>query len=441
VRGLSQRAPGVGLFAAAVVLPLLRQRGNPSWDSIWGEDGFLLFPDARELGPLAPLFESYAGYLILAPRLLAVPMAWLPVEHLAAYCAITAALATAVLAALCYRWTEGWIASTTARLVLAALVVLMPAAGLETTAVLVNVIWPLACVAPWAILAPQHGRGDVAARAAVLFLAAASCPVGLVFVPLAALWGWRRRSRPAILVVVGAYAVGVVLQLVAMAVARGDSAIPPVDPQRPVDEIARLVLVRLFGVSLVGPEAANRLWIDHGTVTGVAAAAIVATLFALLVRRADRRSALLATGFAVGGVAVLLALVWYRGTLPWRFGGTPFNLLLHMRYSVPAVFLLASAFAVLVGNPPRRDPSRIADEPGRVSPVPLGAFVLHTTVVTVLCFAVVGFRGLGPAWSERLASTAARCTSADQEIVVPLIDDSRVFGVVVRCDELPDWPG
>ena len=45
------------------------------------------------------------------------------------------------------------------------------------------------------------------------------------------------------------------------------------------------------------------------------------------------------------------------------------------------------------------------------------------------------------AWSERLASTAARCTTADQEIVVPLIDDPNSFGVVVRCDELPDWPG
>ena len=439
MRGLRQRALGVGLFAAAVVLPLLRQRGNPSWDSIWGEDGFLLFPDARELGPLAPLFESYAGYLVLAPRLFAVPMAWLPVEHLAAYCAITAALVTAVLAALCYRWTEGWIDSTTARLALAALVVLMPAAGLETTAVLVNVIWPLACVAPWAILARQDGRGDVAARAGVLFLAAASCPVGLLFVPLAALWGWRRRSRPATLVVVGAYAVGVVLQLVAMVGARADSAIPPVDPQRPFDEITRLVLVRLFGVSLVGPEAANRLWIDHGTVTGVAAAAIVVTIFALLVRRADRRSALLASGFALGAVAVLLALVWYRGTLPWRFG-SPFNLLLHMRYSVPAVFLIASGFAVLVGNRPRQDVSGSDEDPGRVPRVPLGAFVLHTTAVVVLCFAVVGFRGRGPAWSERLASTAARCTSAEQEIVVPLLDDL-LFGVPVRCDELPDWSG
>jgi hypothetical protein len=272
----------------------------------------------------------------------------------------------------------------------------------------------------------------------VLFLAAASCPVGLLFVPLAALWGWRHRARPATLVVLGAYAVGVVLQLVAMAAARADSAIPPVDPQRPVDEIARLVLVRLFGVSLVGPEAANRLWVDHGTITGAVAAAIVVTLFAVLVRRADRRSALLATGFALGGVAVFVALVWYRGTLPWRFG-SPFNLLLHMRYSVPAVFLLASGFAVLVGNPPRRDATGGEDAPGRVAPVPLGAFVLHTAVVVVLCFAVVGFRGVGPAWSERLASTAARCTSADQEIVVPLIDDSRLFGVVVRCDELPDW--
>ena len=38
------------LFVAAAGLPLLRQRGNPSWDSIWGEDGFLLFQDVLDSG-------------------------------------------------------------------------------------------------------------------------------------------------------------------------------------------------------------------------------------------------------------------------------------------------------------------------------------------------------------------------------------------------------
>ena len=138
-------------------------------------------------------------------------------------------------------------------------------------------------------------------------------------------------------------------------------------------------------------------------------------------------------------MTVFLALVWYRGTLPWRFG-IPFNMLLHMRYSVPAVFLLASGFAVLVGNPPRRDAAGTGEDPGRVSPVPLGAFVLHTTVVVVLCFAVVGYRGVGPGWSERLASTAARCTSADEEIVVPLIDDSRSSACSSAATSYPTGP-
>ena len=81
---------------------------------------------------------SHCVVAILGPRLLAAPLAWVAPEHVAAWCAVVATTFTAVLAALAYRWTAGWIASTSVRLALAALVVLMPVAAMENTAVLVN---------------------------------------------------------------------------------------------------------------------------------------------------------------------------------------------------------------------------------------------------------------------------------------------------------------
>jgi hypothetical protein len=415
------------LFVAAATLPLLRQRGNPSWDSIWGEDGFLLYQDVLDRGPVEPIFSGYTGYLILGPRLLAVPLAWLEPEQAAAWCAVAATTFTAVLAALAYRWTEGWIASTVVRLTLCTLVVLMPAAALENTAVLVNTIWALVCVVPWAVLSRQDGRADVAARATVLFLAATSTPVALLFLPPALVWTWRERRRTGELVVTGAFVAGALLQLGAMALT--DDELVPTAPERPAIDIARLLLVRLFGVALVGPEQAARLWLEHGLVVGAVAAAVVVGLLVLLLRGADRRSRALGVGFAVTSVALLFALVWSRGTLPWRFGGE-FNMRAHMRYTVVAVFMLASGFAVLVGNPPDHG------EPGRLRRLAAPLFVAHTALLVVLCFATVGYRGLGPSWGEHLREAGRACPSPDDEALVPQ-DVTPFWGVRIPCDQLP----
>jgi hypothetical protein len=355
-------------------------------------------------------------------------MAWLAPDHVAAWCAVVATTFTAVLAALTYRWTGGWIASTVVRVALCTLVVLMPVAALENTATLVNIIWALVCVTPWAVLSRQDGRLDVTARAAVLFLAAASTPVAVLFLPPALAWTWRERHRKGLLVVTGAFLAGSLLQLAAMAVAEAE--LVPIPPERPADEVAQLLLVRLSTVALVGPDEAVRLWQEHGLVVGVLSTAVVAILLVLLARGADRRSRLLGAGFAVGALAMLFALVWSRGTLPWRFGSTSFNMHAHMRYSVPAVFLLASGFAVLVGNPPDRPRGRL-----RRAAAPL--FVAHTALLVVLCFATVGYRGLGPSWGEHLREARRGCAGPDDVALVPQ-DDTPFWGVRIPCDQLPD---
>lgn len=72
---------GVGLFALAVALPLLRQRGVRSWATIWAEDGEIFSTQAIESGPRV-LFYSYAGYLTLPPRLLALVVPLVPAHQL-----------------------------------------------------------------------------------------------------------------------------------------------------------------------------------------------------------------------------------------------------------------------------------------------------------------------------------------------------------------------
>ena len=43
---------GTVLVLLAAVLPLFRQRGAPSWDTLWAEDGTVFFSDAHRLGGL-----------------------------------------------------------------------------------------------------------------------------------------------------------------------------------------------------------------------------------------------------------------------------------------------------------------------------------------------------------------------------------------------------
>jgi hypothetical protein len=427
-RGGTRRvALGAALVSLAVVVPLLRQRGNPSWDSLWAEDGFLLLQDVVDGDAVGQLFDAYAGYLVVVPRLLALPVALVPIDRAPLYFAVVGALVCAGLAALTYRWTEGWIRSPAVRLLVAAFVCLSPAAGHENTATLVNVIWAFAMVAPWALLARQRGWLDVVARAVVLVGAVTSTPTGLGFLPLAALVWWRRRDR-ATTIVVAAYAIGAALQAFVMVTA---DELVVADPERPLEDFVRLIGVRIAGVFLVGPEQAAALWRDHGAEVGVVATVLVLGLFALVLPGAGRRGQAVGAMFLAYAYLSFVALLWSRGTGPFRFGGF-FNMIAHMRYSVLAVFFVECAFACVVSP---GDRSR-GDLRGRTG---LPAFLVHGVLLIVLCFAVVAYRGLGPTWSEHVDRARSECAEAgagaDQIVVVPQ-DDVPFWGVQVPCGDL-----
>ena len=153
------RPLGALLFVAAVVVPLLRERGVPTWDTIWVEDAPVFIEQANASGPFAVLGRGYAGYWQLVTRVLALPTASIPAPYLALYVTVVSALVVALLAAFVYRCTDGWIASAPVRVLVAAMVAVSPAMAIETTATITNLIWPLLAVAPWALrqapLAPR----------------------------------------------------------------------------------------------------------------------------------------------------------------------------------------------------------------------------------------------------------------------------------------------
>ena len=190
----------MALFAAAVILPLLRQPGVRMWETVWVEDGPIYVQQANSAAVTSTIFQGYAGYLQLIVRLLAVPTAFLPIAWIAAYLALVSALVCALGAAFVYRSTAGWIATWPIRLVVAGMVVLGPTVAIETTATITNTIWTMLAIAPWAFISVRDERRDVALRAVVAFFVATATVLSALFFPLAVGVAIARRTRASITV-------------------------------------------------------------------------------------------------------------------------------------------------------------------------------------------------------------------------------------------------
>ena len=422
-------ALGAALFALAVVLPLFRQRGTHSWQTIWGEDGFIFYQQAADSGGVHVLFRGYAGYAVLPARLFAIPAQLVPLGNLAHYEAITAAVVCALLALLVYHASRGWISSRIVRLAIASLVVLMPAAGFETTATTTNTIWAFAAVAPWAIISLDDRWRSVAARAAVVFLAATGLPLTFLFLPLALVWAYLRRTR-GVYVVLASLCVGLALQ--GMTMLRTTAELVPVKPQRPISGLIDLGSTRLFGLTVFGPNQAIDLWNDHGRTPGLIAGVVLLGLFVLAFIGTERRAQVLGGTFFVLGLAEFAILIWGRGILPFTFGHNGvIDMAAHMRYSVASTLMLSSAFAVLLSPIGSVARDRLIARVGRI------VLVAHIVLLTVVTFRVDTYRSTSPVWATEVIHARNECAAKGPQARVSIPQDVTPFWVVkVPCREL-----
>ena len=79
-------------------LALCRQPHIHVWNTIWAEDGAIFAHDANARPALLTLFKGYAGYANLAPRLLALPTAVVPVSQFDRALAVASAAFDVLLA-------------------------------------------------------------------------------------------------------------------------------------------------------------------------------------------------------------------------------------------------------------------------------------------------------------------------------------------------------
>jgi hypothetical protein len=330
---------------------------------------------------------------------------------------VTAALVTALLAALIHHWSAGWVRHRGLRLVVPALVVLAPVGFQEITADLTNLGWPLLVASVWAVLACQDSRRDVAGRVGVVVATALSTTVAVLVVPFAIAVARRRRTRADI--VVGA-------SLVVASAVQGVADLfleqRPRTTSTPSDLPAELA-VRVAGVAVVGVRWLDRLWRNERWWFAVASLAVIVAFVVLCRPRSQPRSRV-AVAAGLGGLALLMYVVpvWIRGTA--AVAVTPRGIsATAARYDYVPIILMVSALVVLADAAPRRWIR--------------AALVAQTALVIVTSARLVNLREGGPFWSDSVARARATCAqSADRDVVLP-ISPEPPWSVIAPCSRMP----
>jgi hypothetical protein len=398
--------------AAGAAVVLARQGGAGALDTLWAEDGAIFLQQAIDLGFLEGLTRTYAGYLHLAPRLLAEAVSWLPIAWWATGCAVSGALGAALVALLVYRWSGAHVESPPLRAGLALAVLLVPIAGIEIINTPTNAHSYLLFAAFWAVLARHERRADLAVASGVLALATLSDPFAFVLLPIALARAVAHARRD-----------DLVLFTVLLASVSAHGLAILLDPSagaRPMgSEVGVLELMRWYGSQVIS-----------GAFSGL-----------LRARLAGRSPLLLdLAGFVL--LAATLGAAWHR-----RLANVPFVALCTLmsivlfaapawlagmnspRYPFVPVLLLLSAYAHVVGRLLGSSPG------GRVKVlclVGMGMILLSWATG----FRVANLRGEGPSWSSEIRLARARCASRSTERVELALTPRLPEGM-----RLADWIG
>jgi len=405
-----------GLALLCIVVQLVRMWSSVPLNSMWAEDAGTWIADALTRGFLDALTTTWNGYLQTSSRLIAEPVALLPVDWFAPVMAICGAGVVTGSAFVVWRASAGHIMSPWLRAALAAIVVLLPIVGVETLDNVTNSIWFVLFAGFWVLLWRPTTFGRAAAAAAFLFVAAISNAAIVVFAPLAALRLIAIRDRRDA-VIVAAFAVGIAIQLAysvgAPVQGEGGTTVNPffgalLAPHWDWNLVPAYAQ-RVIGGAVAGQRPNGFVWSNIGTGWEVIlGAALVA--FAALALFGPRRTRVVVPLTVAASVGLFLVIGYRRPLFAMQFlwpHGTYDTAQAHYMVT-PTLLLLSALFVQLDGRPRRFSPpawTRL-----RV------AAVLAMFVIALLSFEVgeSNVRG-SPTWTEAVDEGRARCaaTSAD----------------------------
>jgi hypothetical protein len=404
-------ASALTALVALCAVPVVALRAPLSgWDSIWAEDGSVFLQQALDRSFWHTVFEPYAGYLLVFPRLAALVAAALPLAWAGTVFTLTAAALVVWVAWTVWSFSAGLIPSPWLRAALAAVVVLVPTGGIEAVDNVANSHFYLVFGAFWVLLGRARSRGALVSGHALVLLATLTDPLTLVFLPVAlarfvVLPAWRERSISVV------YALGTLVQLAVVASTERDSS-------GGFPGLRELVFgydARVLSPSFISQEGTQELVLSNeGAVKYVAAAVCVVLLVAVLLARTNRLAVLATAIASVAFFTISSAFALGGGYPPTDM----YRLLLdaYSRYPLVPSMLLMTAWLLAAQGAAGRLP-RI----GR-----LGVCVV--AVAPILVAGIIDFRPpVSPReghtdWSDQVERARDSCavdpTTADAEIVI-----------------------
>jgi hypothetical protein len=399
----------LAILMLGVLGGLLRTGVSGTLDSAWAEDGRDFLASSLQDGAIPSLFEPYAGYGHLLPRLLTGIASVGPLSASAVIMAGAAVTVVGLLALVVFRASAGHVQNLWVRLVLAAFVVLQPVAT-EVLVSLANLQWYLLFTAFVVLVWSGTSTSATVIGGVVCLLTAASSPFGALLLPLAILRVVVLRSGRSWVAPAG-LAAGALVQGWVMLHAPERALEPMTSPFRLVAWYFGHVLAPvLFGERLTGDDLTARSLVMGAVVLGV---------FVLLFWMASTRARAEMTPILV--CIGIYSLVLYLA--PTVVGGISAP-----RYGVPAALSLAFGIAVLAAQILRdRADLKATATAGNGQTArtgPLARLVLAGTgAVLLVCWAVAlpATRAAGPSWSAELDSHGAGCRGTSTEtVVVPI---------------------
>lgn len=413
----------LSLLALAVILQLARAGWSASIQALWAEDGPIFLQEAVAQSFGHAVTATYAGYLVVVPRLIGEAAAAVPLADAPAAISILSAMVVALCGLAVWHASAGHIRNPYLRGTLAVLTILAPTASLESVDSAAYVAWYMLFATFWLLLWRPRTNWGAALGSLFVLATALSSPGVWFFAPLAALRALAVRNGRD-LAIVGSFALGAAVQIPVVALNTEEAVTPlwtgdiwPLYLQRVIDGAA-------FGQRLGGSAWAHLGWpflifLLVATIAGLSIGARRCGRGARYFVAIAALTSLLMFVVSVYQRAVGTAMLWpaanYNGT-----GG---------RYTIVPALLLVSAALVLIDAVERR-----RSAPRRLSPIALATFGLLVGMVISFDVRDPATRG-EPPWNRKLDEAALVCVRENSpEVIVPISPPG--FSVQLPCDRL-----
>jgi len=415
----------VALLVLAVVLQILRVGPSSALDALWAEDGQVFLQGALSGGFWDTVFSTYAGYLVLVPRLIGEAGAAVPLRDAPAAVAICSAIVVALSGLAVWHASAAHIRNPYLRGTLVGLTVLVPVGNLESVASGAYVPWYMLFATFWLLLWRPPSTRAASLGGLFVLLTGLSTPGVWFFAPVAALRAVAARGRRD-LILLGSWAAGAFVQVPVILFNEEETVAPLWS-----SDIWTVYIQRVLDGGSFGERAAGAAWQVLGWPFLIALIAALAVGLAIGLRRSNPTGRYLAAIAIPTSLGMFVFSIYQRAVGPqmiWPDGDSFGD---GGRYVIVPALLLVSVALVLVDQSPGR---RIAS--GRLPWVAAAATVVLLGGLAT-SFYVGNPEGRGqPPWGTALEDAGAAC-NAEHSPEGRIATSPPGWVVVVPCDQLP----